>query len=459
MFWNALVFHDASMVSLPRSSMGNAPFPKPHSDRLGSRVHVDHLLAIMVTRTEKLFAWLRGAFCLSLVGLFFATADYGGRNFTVQAVFEGLVVVLGLGCSIWILFLRGKALMTPSAQILATVVDAGITTVGLMTNAVDPSPDYQGVFGSLDVGVVLLVMLTPLFRINSNAMWVSALAHVMGLWALVCLDARQGVAFPLNKAMIFGIFWAAALGMGLILTRLTRQGALNTATSSTRAERARSGVFALLHEHHDLRSVLFDLRLNLERIGENSQMGRPTEELVERVTSRLNDFSHSLDSTRDRAMAALKGLERPEAAALVEVFAGLRRQFIGDTVELALSEPEPTLAVMYGGGRGGLELTLAHLVSNAEKASTAGRVRVAIDAGLVSNGLVRISIQDDGPGFPETALAWLGKRPGARDKQKGSGLGLWLASGAAGAVGGRLILENGSNGGALVTMLLPFAST
>jgi two-component system sensor histidine kinase MtrB len=73
---------------------------------------------------------------------------------------------------------------------------------------------------------------------------------------------------------------------------------------------------------------------------------------------------------------------------------------------------------------------------------------------------VRISVADGGPGFTEAALDhaterfWRGDSARSRS---GTGLGLSIASVLAEAHGGSLLLENGTRGGAVVTLLLPRA--
>ena len=108
------------------------------------------------------------------------------------------------------------------------------------------------------------------------------------------------------------------------------------------------------------------------------------------------------------------------------------------------------------GDAGAVGRALDHLVSNAARhASTAVRVAVAGDAEVV-----RVDVDDDGPGIPRARRADVVKRFVRLDEGRardggGAGLGLAVTSDVAAAHGGRLDIGESPIGGARLTLVLP----
>src|SRR5699024_1921578 len=84
-----------------------------------------------------------------------------------------------------------------------------------------------------------------------------------------------------------------------------------------------------------------------------------------------------------------------------------------------------------------------------------GRVRVAAD--MQPAGL-RLIIEDDGPGFPDTPQGQLLERGVRADtRREGQGLGLAVAAEIVRSYTGTIELSTGASGGGCVTIVLPAA--
>jgi two-component system, NtrC family, sensor kinase len=100
-----------------------------------------------------------------------------------------------------------------------------------------------------------------------------------------------------------------------------------------------------------------------------------------------------------------------------------------------------------------LRQALLNLVLNAQQAigDNGGEIRVDAE---VRDGWLRLSVSDDGPGFPPDLLEF-GIRPFVTHRARGTGLGLSMVQRFARTLGGRLMLANVEPHGACVTIELP----
>jgi two-component system sensor histidine kinase HydH len=137
-----------------------------------------------------------------------------------------------------------------------------------------------------------------------------------------------------------------------------------------------------------------------------------------------------------RLAAHVCELLRPEAAA--------RDITIVPTVQDSLSP------IMADSVR--LTQALMNMVINAMQAvESKGRIDLAVS---VADSKLSIVVRDNGPGIPMERMASIFD-PYFTTKAEGSGLGLWIAQQIVTAHGGTLTAQNGSQGGAVFTMLLP----
>jgi len=97
--------------------------------------------------------------------------------------------------------------------------------------------------------------------------------------------------------------------------------------------------------------------------------------------------------------------------------------------------------------------SLLNLILNANQALGEREGRITIDA-ILSEGMLRLDVCDDGPGFPPDLLEF-GIRAFITHRAEGTGLGLSMVQRFARTVGGNVLLSNRTPHGACVTLELP----
>lgn len=105
-----------------------------------------------------------------------------------------------------------------------------------------------------------------------------------------------------------------------------------------------------------------------------------------------------------------------------------------------------------------VEQVLTNLVENAVKYTEEGKIAVT---GVVDDGLVRVSVSDQGEGIPaDQRVQVFGKffRHGERaHNPTGTGLGLYISKGLVEAHGGRIWIEDAPDGGSVFSFTLPIS--
>ena len=102
---------------------------------------------------------------------------------------------------------------------------------------------------------------------------------------------------------------------------------------------------------------------------------------------------------------------------------------------------------------------LMNLVDNAVRATSPGDVIALVGEIDDVDDVLRLSVEDSGPGIPEdqrAAVVQRFRRPGARDRD-GSGLGLAIVKAVAEGHGGWITIDTSDFDGARVTIVLPIA--
>jgi nitrogen fixation/metabolism regulation signal transduction histidine kinase len=197
-------------------------------------------------------------------------------------------------------------------------------------------------------------------------------------------------------------------------------------------------VRVLGHELNNSLAPIKSIAGSLENLLARPERPADWEQDVQRGLSIVSTRAESLNRFMI-AYAKLAKLPRPEPQPM-DVGEWIR-QVVGLETRLEVElEPGPELTIR--GDRDQLDQLLINLIRNAVDAAleTGGHVRVSW---RVQNGFLAVSIEDEGPGLPNTSNLFV---PFFTTKAGGSGIGLALSRQIAEGHGGALALENRAGG-------------
>jgi signal transduction histidine kinase len=206
---------------------------------------------------------------------------------------------------------------------------------------------------------------------------------------------------------------------------------------------------------HEIRNPLNAISMGLQSLalegGEGKGQGSP--ELLGTMRREVSRINRIVDEFLSVSRPATLHVEAVNFGDLVEHIAGLLRQTGGDhgpTVRTDL----PGFPVHVNGDRDKLTQALLNLGINAMEACAGrGEVIVRISA---QKKRVRIEVSDTGPGVPPAHQPHL-FQPHFTTKEKGLGLGLFIAQRIVHAHGGTVALGESSSRGTTMVMTLPVA--
>lgn len=198
---------------------------------------------------------------------------------------------------------------------------------------------------------------------------------------------------------------------------------------------------------HDLRTPLTRLRLGL------AMLPPGTEEDAAAMTEDVAEMERMIATYL--AFARGEGLEQAQPADLAEMVRDLAARATKDGAAVSVDAPE---ALVLPVRIDALRRCLGNLLDNARR--HARRIAVAIDEtvrqepGRAEGRWVQITVDDDGPGIPETSREEA-FRPFTSFSAGGTGLGLAIARDIARAHGGDILLEGSPLGGLRARVRLP----
>jgi signal transduction histidine kinase len=341
-----------------------------------------------------------------------------------------------------------------------------MTNCAVITGILDCS---GGAESNLWVLYLLPILTACLLLDGRQAAWITAGAGGFN-GAFVWQQSPQfGVAeaFQLSlKTAIFAL--CAAMTWSLIVRKRARALALEAerrrlqelsdslALKTARADDGDSRDLEIMALAHDLKNsftaILGFTRLmaDEESLAELKSETRCVARSVKSAEEHLAAFlRRGADNAVELVPDDINEILRSGAA----LFDGLARP-AGLKLKLRLHEPLPPLLA----SRGHLHRLFVNLVSNAVHALPRGGEVTITTEPLEFKGLsqIRVTVEDDGPGIPEGALARLFQAFGTtRRAEGGTGLGLYNCAEIARQHNGRIHAENRAGGGARFELFLP----
>ena len=209
---------------------------------------------------------------------------------------------------------------------------------------------------------------------------------------------------------------------------------------------------------HEIKNPLTPIQLASERLRKKY---RPTkaedaakfEEYVEIIGRQVGDIGRMVDE-----FSAFARMPQPkmEHASLIEIASGQTALFADNKAVITLSVDNADEPYMTLCDPGLVRQALTNLLQNAIDSLDDHHVEMPqIDLGLATDQAgIRLTVTDNGPGFPEMDLAKL-LEPYVTTRQTGTGLGLAIVSKIMEDHGGELQLGRAASGGAVVTLLFP----
>jgi len=265
------------------------------------------------------------------------------------------------------------------------------------------------------------------------------------------LALRQDqIASPLLELIPRPMLWH--IGFLQIGTVLMIAIAIGASRREVKLARARSDFIAGVS--HDLRMPLAQIliaseTLTLQRERDNEQRLALSSSIVRETRRLIALVENVLFFSRSGAVGVRPTLTPVAVGALFdEVIESLHLAITDARQAVGVREGE-TLAVLADPAL--VRQALANLVDNSLKYGTVGQ-RIALGAIEPSPGLVRLYLEDEGPGIPraQRERVFDAYERLSRDQSSdrtGTGLGLAVVRNIAQACGGRVWLEEGPNGG------------
>lgn len=418
-------------------------------------------VAAAALRVERAIAAARLVFFSAILVRFLAV----GQTRWPSGVATVVPLAAGLAYSLAVLWRlrrppRGEALWLWSVS-----VDALACFGALLPNALWPAPEYPGLLHQPDAAALLLATAASGLRLSPRAAVWAGLLNLGSLLGLVGVDATvSGARFAtgIGPVSIYVTWLLGSTLIAVILALTIRRLVVQSAEAARRSARAEQGLWAVLAEHHDLRSMLTAVTLRSELLAEAhaappagsaaERLRRQAEELrdgLARIRSLVDEVRTQALGDLTRARPAAPATVAPVAARIAE---GLRLRF--PAVAIRLDGVAPGLAVQVAGGEASLERILLNLLQNAcEGDGRSGPTTVEVEARPdPDSGLVRVTVRDDGPGLPQPPGREARTTP---PKPGGSGVGLAVVRGLLEGSGGRLTLSPGDAGGTVATFTLP----
>jgi signal transduction histidine kinase len=301
----------------------------------------------------------------------------------------------------------------------------------------------------LKTGPVLVIERAPVLiqRLSNRfALIAAAAAIILILVMLICLQQMARPTRRLAQA-------ARGLAANINMTDMPVKGAAEIRALSTAFNDMKHTIRGLMNERtrmiaaiaHDLRTYLTRLRLRADFIEDPDQQARAIEDITE-MGLLIDDtimFAREATGCGDTVTAAT------DVRRELRDFVALRREIDEPVSGDAGSEPLIARCAPLA-----LRRMLANLTDNALRYGKTARLNAHAE-----QNEIRITVDDDGPGVPDEAVARLMEpferlEPSRGRSTGGAGLGLAIVKALAKSQNGNLRIENRPEGGLRATIIL-----
>ncbi len=400
---------------------------------------------------------------LVFVGLLFVRSIYALWAFwdVADHVLERAIIsyppqLIAIGFSIAILCGVGRR--RPKRVLhISVALDIAVGFLVLLPNALWPGPAYRGTPYMIDTSALLMLVVAAGLRQSATAVALGSGFALLALGGLAIADYTYANVDATSMGFgytIYGLLLCTVAGLSLIIAIRTRTLVERAARVAVVASRAEHGLRTVLHEHHDLRSVIASAQINADLLARASSASGKT---LDHLREDLGELRSQLDQVKARALEELSALEDvvPVAVedAIGDVTTTLGPRFPAVSIRM---RPGRSREVMVAGGPTTLRRILANLVVNACEGDGARGART-VDIGVheAGSGRVTVEIADDGPGPPARLLEQ--RTDVVSTKPEGTGVGIRLVEGLVRASGGTVSWSARDGGGTRVCIELPTA--
>ena len=214
---------------------------------------------------------------------------------------------------------------------------------------------------------------------------------------------------------------------------------------------------------HEIKNPLTPIKLSAQRLkrkylNEISTQPEIFEDCTDIIVRQVGDIRQMIDAFSSFARMPAPVMERADLIGVVERAVVLHR-LASPEIAFEIERPDGDVYLDCDARQIGRALTnvlknaIEAIESRAPDATPAGRIVIRVRE---DDGHWRVEVEDNGPGLPDSLRGRL-TEPYVTNRAGGTGLGLAIARRIVEDHGGRLVLENGIEGGARVTLV--FAAT
>jgi signal transduction histidine kinase len=418
------------------------------------------LLRYSANRGEMIISCTRIAFCsLVLCRFLFFEAQLGAASSLWRTVLELPLLLLAISGSTLALLAARKGRFNELGLCASTLADATVCALALAPNVLWPLDNYRGLLRLPDVASTIAVLWLGVLRLSERAMIAGALGHVTLSIALIGVDCALNpaqVSYGANDITMLLVLLSASGVASCVAAARVRTLVKRAGRETARLGRAQRNLNSLLRDHHDVRTLLMSVQMNLEMAatapvgGSQPQFSAAQRALAATVVSVKHIREQAL--TQITMLDGIAPSDLSSAIRTALVTAALRFP----KISLGAAALEATSVQIVGGERGLAHLLLNALINACEGNGRETATRVDIAARVETREQVKwveVTISDDGPGF-SPQLFNMFPAAGATTKADGTGLGLALMRQLVQASAGQLHISNKSTGGAELRIYL-----